>query len=266
MHATCSSDRSRTNLGGQRVWVTLKNHVWRRTTTNGWLVRDGSRWTCRLWMESPCCNARLFGGSAKEMCGWREAPKWSSKFEPLHQSTSALRSRDAVQQMVTNGFKCFFVVTLIRWRFLFWLTLFRWAETTHENIIIFRRWEKFTASFLGGTKIAFLFGARGSPRADGRCKWSFFHGLPQKFMAEKQWGERLGRKMPCFFRGYFTSFKIGVWAHLVVFSWTHFPGHAWAQKRVSWTFLRCKNGVSTSFGSAKEQCLVVSFKRNNDKW
>lgn len=75
MPATCSSDRSRLNPGGQRVWVTLKNHVWRRTTTNGWWGRDGSRWTCRQWMENPCCSARLFGGSAKEMCGWREASR-----------------------------------------------------------------------------------------------------------------------------------------------------------------------------------------------
>lgn len=30
---------------------------------------DGCKWTCREWMENPCCNARLFGVSVKKMCG-----------------------------------------------------------------------------------------------------------------------------------------------------------------------------------------------------
>lgn len=83
------------------------------------------------------------------------------------------------------------------------ILIFRWSETTHENFIIFRRWERFTASFLGGTKIAFLFGAgffgnfwpfyeEVAPRADGRYTWSFFMGSLKNSWPEnngvKDWG------------------------------------------------------------------------------
>ena len=76
MPTTCSSDRSRTNPGGQRALVTLKNHVWRGTTTNGWWGRDGSWWTCREWMENPWYNPRWRGVSVKEMFGWNGL-RWS---------------------------------------------------------------------------------------------------------------------------------------------------------------------------------------------